>query len=555
MPLLYRRPGVYLEESLLNSAGDVSNATSVAMFVGAAPKGPVNPNNVPNPVRIETWGDFVSQFGGFDPVPTGTTGVWAKSYLPYAVYSYLQNGGRTAYIVRSVDSAVDGDASTKVVTGFQFNNGSTAGNAFTITAKSAGVWGDRLSYTLRIQEVVYVTGSVAPIEDVVYSLQVLLTTNGVAEVVDTFNVCAAGTVSGVSLLADAVNDPVRGSTYIQVSNVRTDIIPAEALSPVSLTAGADPHLPISSDLRDSAIAAIPMVEGPVVLNIAGYVSDQNSVNTTDWATDFVGATCSSTDFSDRQDVFIVNDNCAPRLAGVSSSSYLTAMQSTNALGANAGDSYCASYGPWVLVNDPVKTSTVVAIPPGGAVMGMMARIDATIGVFRAPAGVIAGLNNVIGVQTKFTDTELGTLNNSNINAIRSVVGAGIAVMGARTRKSYNADRYVSARRTLIYIREVLRRSTQFAVFENNDARLWSSLRMSAERILRPLWEAGGLRGSSAAEAYFIRCDDSVNTPSVIAAGEVRMEIGVALEYPAEFVVIRVSQFDRTQTTTEVTTTN
>ena len=37
-------------------------------------------------------------------------------------------------------------------------------------------------------------------------------------------------------------------------------------------------------------------------------------------------------------------------------------------------------------------------------MGMMARIDATIGVFRAPAGVIAGLSNAVGVQTKFTDT-------------------------------------------------------------------------------------------------------------------------------------------------------
>jgi phage tail sheath protein FI len=124
-------------------------------------------------------------------------------------------------------------------------------------------------------------------------------------------------------------------------------------------------------------------------------------------------------------------------------------------------------------------------------------------------------------------------------------------MGGRTRKTYNADRYISARRTLIYIKEVLRRSTQFAVFENNDQRLWSALRMSAERILRPLWEAGGLRGSSAAEAYYITCDDTINTPSVIQSGEVRMEVGVALEYPAEFVVIRITQFDRGTFSNEV----
>jgi phage tail sheath protein FI len=119
-------------------------------------------------------------------------------------------------------------------------------------------------------------------------------------------------------------------------------------------------------------------------------------------------------------------------------------------------------------------------------MGMMARIDVTIGVFRAPAGVIAGLSNAVGVQTKFTDSEQGDLNAKNINVVRSVVGAGICVMGGRTRKTYGADRYVSARRTLIQIKESLRRSTQWAVFENNDQRLWSGLRLTADRILRPM---------------------------------------------------------------------
>lgn len=184
-------------------------------------------------------------------------------------------------------------------------------------------------------------------------------------------------------------------------------------------------------------------------------------------------------------------------------------------------------------------------------MGMMARIDATVGVFRAPAGIIAGLSNAVGVGTKFTDTELGDLNSRNINIVRSVVGAGICVMGGRTRKTYGADRYVSARRTLISIKESLRRSTQWAVFENNDQRLWSGLRQTADQILRPVWEAGGLAGVSQAQAYYIRCDETINLPSVVQSGEVRMEIGVALEYPAEFVVIRITQFDQGAITSEV----
>jgi hypothetical protein len=38
---------------------------------------------------------------------------------------------------------------------------------------------------------------------------------------------------------------------------------------------------------------------------------------------------------------------------------------------------------------------------------------------------------------------------------------------------------------------------------------------------------------------------------VISSGEVRMELGVALEYPAEFVIIRVTQFDQGTFTAEI----
>ena len=540
MPLTYRRPGVYLEESLLSSAGDVSNATSVAMFVGAASKGPAN-----EPVRVETWGDYTAIFGGFDVVPNSSAS--ALSYLPYSVYSYFQNGGRTAYVVRSVPtSGSTGSASTVTVTGVPFAGGS-ATTAFILTARSVGVWGSKLSYILRIQE----TTGTSPVTECVFTLQIALTTNGVTEIVENFtNLSVTGTLSGTRSVSSAINDPVSGSRYVQVSTASTSVVPAEALTAVPLANGTNPGLPDAGTLTGSATTALPQVDGPVVLNIVGYTPDISTVDTASWG--WVGTTLASSAITDRQDIFIVNDNCAPRVLNQTVSAYKTLMLNSSNLGANPGDSYSASYGPWIVISNPLRPGAVMAIPPGGAVMGMMARIDATMGVSRAPAGVVAGLSNAIGVQAKFTDSDLGDINSSNVNVIRSVVGSGIAVMGARTRKSYGADRYVSARRTLIYVREVLRRSTQFAVFENNDSRLWGSLRMAAERILRPLWESGGLRGANAAEAYYIRCDETINTSAVISAGEVRMEIGVALEYPAEFVIIRVSQFDRGQFTTEVT---
>jgi len=546
MPLQYRRPGVYLEESLLVNPAEVSGAITVAAFVGACSQGPIN-----EPILVESWSDFVARFGGFgsfaDP-KTPTKRV--LSYLPYAVYSYFQSGGRNVYIIRAVpdDDTKDGDFATTVVNGTDTGPASLV--AFTIQARSVGTWGANIKYDLAIQAAANAQGNTDPI----FTLRILLrNSQGYDEVVETFpSLSVRGLDPGTRKVDSAVNDPFSGSAYVFITGVNDEQpnpVPTSG-APVALTGGVDPDLPSQADLQSSA-ALLTKVEGPIALNIVGYLSDASMADGSLAPTVWVGASVNSTAFPDRQDIFIINDNAPPRIPNQKSVDYMTAVNSPQYLG-YGNDSYTASYTPWIIIPDPQSVGSTLSIPPGGGVAGVMARIDATIGVFRAPAGVIAGISNAVGVQTKFTDSELGTLNAGNINAIRSVVGAGISIMGARTRKTYGADRYVSPRRTLIYIKEVLRRSTQFAVFENNDQRLWAALRMGADRILRPLWEAGGLRGNSPAEAYYINCDETINTPTVIQSGEVRMEIGVALEYPAEFVVIRITQFDRGNFSSEVT---
>ena len=543
MPISYKRPGVYLEESLLVNSADTASTFTVACFIGAAAKGPVN-----EPTRIDSWSDYVTLFGDFSAIqPPGTAPVPPKalSYLPFAVYSFFQNGGRTAWVVRAVPTASPGTPASVIV------NGGDAGESpltsFNIKAVSSGTWGNKLKYQLSTQQVV----GVAPNADNAFALQVYLTnSSGQDEVVETFgSLSIKGEIPGTRRVDTTINDPNAGSQYIridQVNPVQGQPVPTASATP--LIGGVDPALPDTSALV-AAAALVSKVEGPVLVNIVGYHSDISKINTADTATAFTGTTVPSATWPDRQDIMVINDSAPPRLPGQSSAGYKSTI--ITSLGANVGDSYCASYGPWVLVPHPTSLGDVVAIPPGGGVMGVAARIDATVGVFRAPAGVIAGVSNAVGVGTKFTDTEMGDLNAANINVIRSVPGAGICVMGGRTRKPLGVDKYVSARRTLIYIKEVLRRTTQFAVFENNDQRLWSALMMSADRLLRPLWEAGGLKGASAAEAYYIRCDDILNNSAVIAAGEVRMEIGVALQYPAEFVVIRITQYDQGTFATEV----
>ena len=129
-----------------------------------------------------------------------------------------------------------------------------------------------------------------------------------------------------------------------------------------------------------------------------------------------------------------------------------------------------------------------------------------------------------------------------VNPIRQVPGAGISVMGARTLKQDGtANKYVNMRRSLIFIRKKLNDLSQFALFENNDEQLWGRIETSFSSFLNEYRNQGGLRGASAAEAFYVKVDAENNPDNLIAQGQVNIEVGVALQYPAEFVIITLSQ--------------
>jgi len=115
-------------------------------------------------------------------------------------------------------------------------------------------------------------------------------------------------------------------------------------------------------------------------------------------------------------------------------------------------------------------------------------------------------------------------------------------MGGRTLKQDGtANRYVAMRRSLTYIEKSLMDLSQFAVFEPNTETLWARLTTSLGAFLNTYRNQGGLRGATPADAYYIVCDSTNNTTQSIANGFVNIEVGVALEYPAEFVVINLTQ--------------
>jgi phage tail sheath protein FI len=203
--------------------------------------------------------------------------------------------------------------------------------------------------------------------------------------------------------------------------------------------------------------------------------------------------------------------------------------------------YAALYHPWLELRDPrsLVENRALAVPPSGHMLGIYARTDIERGVHKAPANV------VVQEITRFTDDinkgEQDVLNPLGINALRYFPGRGLRVWGARTLSSLTLERYVNVRRLLIFIEESIRRGTQWVVFEPNDPRLWSQVRQVVTSFLVTVWRSGALFGTTAEEAFFVRCDRSTMTPQDVIEGRLICEIGVAPVRPAEFVIFRIQQ--------------
>ncbi len=213
--------------------------------------------------------------------------------------------------------------------------------------------------------------------------------------------------------------------------------------------------------------------------------------------------------------------------------------------------YAALYYPWVKVNNPfynVDTNptapVTLTIAPSAFAAGVWARTDGTRGVWKAPAGVETGLRGVAGLEFAVGDGDQDQLNPLGVNALRKLPTFGPVVWGTRTLSTRaNPEwRYVPVRRTAIFIEESIYGGIQWAVFEPNDHRLWSSLRANIGSFMDGLFRSGAFQGETASDAYFVRCGlGDTMTQGDIDRGQVIVIVGFAPLKPAEFVIVRIQQ--------------
>ena len=500
-------PGVYIEElpSAVHTITGV--ATSIAAFVGWADQG-----STTQATLVESWSDYQTQFGGLD----------SRTLLGYAVNQFFANGGSQAYIVRLVYK----DAATAFST---FKIG-----GMVVYAVNPGAWGNNIAVTVTLN----------PSDNTRFSIlvQMLSTTGGSAVTLENF----------VNLSFNQ-NDP-QGNYVVTVIDSESSYI--TFIDPASPTTIPGPPTGSPAALSQTALKANSGNDGTVLvpndgkfepaLNVTGSGSGVALLSnvffnllcvpgeTTVSAVTALQGFCAS---ASNRAFYIVDTP--------STASYNTLNGGPGAITTAPNAANSALYFPWISAPDPLAGNRPKMCPPCGFVAGIYAATDASRGVWKAPAGIDAGLTGINGLQYVLTDQQNGDLNTKAINCLRTFPVYGNIVWGARTLLGNDQVgsqwKYVPIRRFALFLESSLYQGTQWAVFEPNDDALWGQLRMNIGAFMQGLFQQGAFQGTTPQQAYFVKCDAENNPQSSIDMGIVNVTVGFAPLYPAEFVVIQITQ--------------
>lgn len=223
---------------------------------------------------------------------------------------------------------------------------------------------------------------------------------------------------------------------------------------------------------------------------------------------------------------------------------LRVKKSSNVLDLDVHLALKQNWPTYLLILKAIKEN-VNLLPPSAAMAGLYTMVDNTRGVWKAPANI--SINNVIKPSVNITNEEQEDmnvpLNGKAVNAVRSFIGDGIKVWGARTLDGNSLDwRYINVRRTMIYLEESVKNAARAYVFEPNDANTWLNMKSMIDNFLRSVWKRGGLAGATPEDAYSVHVGLGQTMTSVdILEGIMRITVLVAISRPAEFIEITFQQ--------------
>jgi phage tail sheath protein FI len=533
MPVTPTYPGVYIQEIPSGVHAITGVPTAIAAFVGRALKGPLD-----TAVTINSFSDFGRIFGGM-----------ALGYpLGYSVRDFFANGGGQAIVVRiwepkpiptppnPIPQPVAGVAVVPPGTSFKVIAG------LSLEASSPGLWGDKVSVTVvgpgAVDAAVLTDLGYAAAD--LFSLLITDTSTNFNETIRYVSI-EEGTRRVDRVLA-AESQLVLVSRDAFGNSVLPSVAPTPTTSGTFLANGSDggPITQFTAYVPSSGKRGLNALDDADLFNLLCIPPDSTS---DDWkATGLLFAVYrDALAYCKSRRAFLIVD--PPK----EWTTVIAAVPGPGPAGLNltAGGDYGAVYFPHLLQSDPLKQGQIGVFAPSGAVAGVFARTDGERGVWKAPAGLGAGLVGVSGFDVKITDAENGQLNPLGVNCLRTFAAAGNVVWGARTLRGADAltddYKYVPVRRLALFLEESLFRGTKWVVFEPNDEPLWSQIRLNVGAFMNDLFRKGAFAGKTPKDAYLVKCDAETTTSYDQSIGVVNIVVGFAPLRPAEFVVLSIQQ--------------
>lgn len=200
----------------------------------------------------------------------------------------------------------------------------------------------------------------------------------------------------------------------------------------------------------------------------------------------------------------------------------------------------------------VTPATTRTIPPSPIVAGIIARNDAAGVVQNQPSAGHYGVSQeALSVTPSLTDAEYATLNTNGVNMLRMVQG-DVRVYGFRTLADPTSDPnwlLLSNARVIMAIQAIVDAVAERFVFRQIDGKGLTIAEYGGALTgaILPFYLKGALYGDTPAGAFNVNVGPTVNTPSTIAAGQLKAVISLKVSPYAEEVVIELVKTNITET--------
>jgi hypothetical protein len=469
-------PGVSVLSRAQPPSRGITTDVGTWFVVGAAEKGPTT-----YPKLIRNMTEFTLHFGSRQ----------SYSILWDALETFFREGGSRAYVVRVAGASAV--TATKTLNDSQ----GTPAPSLKVDAKNVGAWGNSLS----VQVIAGNTGS---------ERILVITHSTLGEVDRSPSFADQATAIAWSRASDWLN--------VSLPSGASTNLPAVAAAS-ALTTGADDNSGITDQQRQDALGYFTRDLGPGQVSIPGNTTTGNRQALLTHARTY---------------------NREALLDGTDTSSRSTLVTEAQGL---QGNEYGALFASWILIPGLVS-STYRTVPPSALAAGLMARSDAT----QSPNVPAAGDNGlaryVLGLsQVAWGDSDRELLNDNGVNAFRQIAG-DVVLYGYRTLTKPGVDiswRSLANQRLRLKITREAELVAESFLFDQIDGqgRKIAEFAGALTGVLTGYYNAGSLYGETPDDAFSVDVGESVNTPSTLAAGELRAVLTMRMSPFAERVVIEI----------------